>query len=224
MCESSFDVDFEGKEEIISTSNERFETTNIDQIILRLKTSLTESILASMNVPYFPNVTKLNLYFNGKMSINSANLSKMINLFQLVEVQLDCDYLDPNNVDVLYDIFTLFEQSSKLSMLIIRSLFHQDYIYPNLKRIFERIPSQIKYLQIPIKDVKQIPMIVQHCHQLRILQFPKKRLSNSKQIREWFDVNTIGSILSQSHEYDTIWIGKIQQTIQSNPKRIKFSQ
>ena len=67
-------------------------------------------------------------------------------------------------------------------------------------------------------------MIIEHCHQLRILQIPKKPLSISQQIQEWFDANTIGSIISQSDEHDTIWIGKIQQTNQPNPKRIKLSE
>ena len=69
----------------------------------------------------------------------------MISLFQLVDVQLDFHYLDRNDVDVLYDIFTVFEQSSKLSVLIIRSLIHRKNIYPYLKRIIRRIPSQRKY-------------------------------------------------------------------------------
>ena len=224
MCESSFDVDLSLKKEIISTSDERFQATGINEIISRLEISSTEPILTSMNVPFFSNVTKLNLYFDGKMWINSRNLSRMINLRQLVEVQLDFHYLDPINVDFLCHILALLDQPSKLSMLIIRSLFHQDYMYPYFKRIFRKLPSQIKYLQIPIKDIEQIPMIVQHCHQLRVLQIPKTRLSFSKQTREWFDINTIGSIVSQSFQYDTIWIGKIQKTNQSNPKRMKLSE
>ena len=222
-CKSSFEIDFDSKIEMISTGDQTFQTTNIDQITLRLGNYFTESMLTSMKIPYFPNVTKLHLYFDGQIVSNSTNLlSKIINLSQLTEIQLECFYLDRDNEDFFYDILTQLGQSSQLSMLIIRSRFCPKYIYSSFERIVQRLPSQIKYFQIPVKDVEHIGMIIEHCHQLRVLQIPKTCLSISKQIREWFNVNTIGSIFSQSDDYDTIWIGKIQQTIRSNVKRIKF--
>ena len=53
MCKSLLDLDFAWKEEIISTSNERFEPTNIDQIILRLENWVTESIFSKCNETSF---------------------------------------------------------------------------------------------------------------------------------------------------------------------------
>ena len=222
-CKSSFEIDFDSKKEMISTGDQTFQTTNIDQIILRLGNYFTESMLTSANSPFFPNVTKLHLHFDGQIMSNATNLlSKIINLSQLIEVQLECFNLDRNNEDFFYEILTQLGQSSQLSMLIIRSRFCQKYIYSSFERIVQRIPSQIKYFQIPVKDVEHIGMIIEHCHQLRVLQIPKTCLSISKQIQEWFDVNTIGSVLSQSDDYDTIWIGNIPQTIQSNVKRVKL--
>ena len=219
LCKSPFQINFSCNREMISTGDQTFQTTNIDQITLRLGNYFTES----MKIPSFPNVTKLHLYFDGQIASNSTNLlSKIINLSQLTEIQLECFYLDRNNEDFFYDILTQLAQSSQLSMLVIRSGFCQEYIYSCFERIVQRIPSQIKYFQIPINDVEHIGMIIEHCHQLRILQIPEKSLSISEQIQEWFDVNTIGSIFSQSDDYDTIWIGKIPQAIQSNVKRIKL--
>ena len=51
---------------MISTGDQTFQTTNIDQMTLRLSMFLTESILTSVNIPHFPNVIKLHLYFHGK--------------------------------------------------------------------------------------------------------------------------------------------------------------
>ena len=173
-CKSSFEIDFDSKKEMISTSNQTFQTTNINQIILRLGNYLTESMLTSMNVPFFPNVTKLHLHFDGQIVSNATNLlSERINLSQLMEVQLECFNLDRSNEDFFYKILTQLGQSSKLSMLIIRSRFCSKYIYSCFERIVQRIPSQIKYFQIPLKDVEQIEMIIEHCHQLRVLQIPK---------------------------------------------------
>ena len=166
---------------------------------------------------------KLHLHFIDQIVNNATNiLSKIINLSQLIEVQLDCCNFDRDNEDFLDEILTQLGQLSQLSMLIIRSRFCQEYIYSCFERIVQRIPSQIKYFQIPINDVEHIRMIIEHCHQLRILQFPKKSILFSNEIREWFNANTIGSNLSQSDDYDTIWIGNISQTIQSNVKRIKL--
>ena len=224
MCKSSLEIDLSLNREIISTSNEKIQATSVTEIIVRLGNDLIESRLTSMNILYFPNVTKLHLDFNGKISINSLNLSRVINLSQLVEVQLDCHHLDSKYIDIFFDIFTLFKQSSELRKLIIRNISHQRDTYPYLKRILGRLPSQIKCFQIPINDVEIIPMIAENCRQLRVLQLPKKSVLFSRKIREWFERNTIGSIISQSDEYDTIWVGKFRQTIQSNPKRIKLNE
>ena len=227
MCKSSFEIDFDWKKEMISTSDQRFETTNIDQITLRLGFFSIESILTSMNIPYFPNVTKLHLhfYFNGEISINSTNfLSKIINLSELIEVHLECDYLSLGDENLVCDILTQLGQSSKLSTLIIQSEFSPDSIYPYLKEICQTIPPKIKYLKIPIKTTKEIQFIVERCNQLIVLQFPWKHLIFSKEIVQWIENNLIGSIDPKSNQYDAIWIGKIKQTIQSNTKRIKFIQ
>ena len=213
-CKSSLEMDFDWIKEIISTGGQAFQRTNIEQITLRLRTFVTESILTSMNFLDFPNVTKLHLRFCGRIWNSSMNLSRMINLSQLVEIELSFDHLDPNNVDLLCENLILLKESSKLSTLIIRSISDERDIYPYLKRIFGSIPRHIKYFQIPIRDVEHIPMIIEHCRQLRVLQFLKKSVSFSEKIREWFERNTMGPIISQSDEYDTIWIGPyIPQTI-----------
>ena len=218
-------MDLSLNKEIISTSNERFQATSVNEIIIRLGNYLSESILTSMNILYFPNVTKLHLCFCGLIWNSSINLSRLMNLSQLVEVQLDCDYHDSNNIDLLCENIILLEKSSKLSTLIIRSEFHQRDIYPYLKRILQRIPSQIKYLQIPIKHIEQIQVIVQRCNQLRILQFPNKSVVIPSEIREWLDINTIGSIFRRADQCNTIWIGKIRQQQQDHlhHKRIKLN-
>ena len=223
LCKSSLEIDLSLNKETISTSNEIFQATSVNEMIIRLGNYLIESKLTSMNILYFPNVTKLHLRFRGLIWNSSINLSKIMNLSQLVEIQLDCDYHDSNNVDLLCENIILLEKSSKLLTLIIRSVFRQRDIYPYLKRILRRIPSQIKYLQIPIKHIEQIQVIVQRCHQLRILQFPKKSVLISSQMREWFDVNTMGSIFRRGIQFDTIWIGKIQQQDHLDQKRIKLN-
>ena len=63
-----------------------------DQTSIKFEISSARSMLTSMKIPFFsPNVTKLHLYFDGQIASNSTNLlSKIINLSQLTEIQLEC--------------------------------------------------------------------------------------------------------------------------------------
>ena len=193
-CISSLEMDFDWKKEIISTGDQTFQTTNIEQITLRLRTFLTESILTSMNILYFPNVTKLHLDFHGNLLTNLTNLlSKMLNLSRLIEVQLKCNYRIPESDNFLCDLLTLFEQSPKLSRLAIQSMLPTN-IWPNMKRIFERIPPQIRYLKIPIRSIEEMKMILERCNQLIVLQSSRKSLAFSTETLEWIEENTLGSI------------------------------
>ena len=214
-----------GKNISLSTSNEIFQNPKLTQMILKFPMSLSQSTLMSMNIFDCPNLTKLHLHFDRKLSINLKKISsRMINLSQLIEVKLESFYFHRDNQQVLSDMVKILEQSSKLLTLIIHSRYCHYEIYPYLNEIISNLPPQINHLQIPIKEEKQIEMIFERCAHLKVIQFPTKRRKISRGTEQWFHENTIGSIVRRENQCDTIWIGKIKQQNYFNPKRIKFNE
>ena len=57
LCKSTLEVNLRCNREMISTSDETFQTTNIEEMMLLLGNDFTESKLTSMKIPSFPNVT-----------------------------------------------------------------------------------------------------------------------------------------------------------------------
>ena len=187
--------------------------------------SLTKSLSTSINLPYFPNVRKLHIYFDEEVSMNLIDsLRRIIDASQLIEVKLESLSFNRDNESVLCDVLKLLEQSTKLSSLIIHGHQCQYEIYPFLERIFPILSRQIKYLRIPIEETKQIPMIFDRCPHLSVLQIPTRRMELSTQISQWFEEKTISSISRRINECDTIWIGKKKEQENFNQKRIKFNE
>jgi hypothetical protein len=86
------------------------------------------------------------------------------------------------------------------------------------------IPRQIKYLQIPINQLKQIEIIFERCHYLLIVKFETKGTKLPVEIAEWFEENTIGSIFRRQNGFSHIWIGTKINQINKNSKRIKINE
>ena len=213
-----------GKDISLSTSNEIFDKLQITEMVLRFPMSLSQSTLMSMNSFHCPNLRKLHFHLERKPSINLKKIfSKMINLSQLIELKLESDSFNRDNQKVLCDMVELLKESSKLSILIIYSRHCHYEIYSYLNGIFPNLPSQINYLYIPIKEVKNIEMILERCAHLKVIQFPRKRTRISKDIEQWFEDNTSGSIFRRQKQCDTIWIGRIKQENHLNHKRIKVN-
>ena len=83
MCKSSFEINFNLDKIFFSTSNDVLMIENISQLTLQLEKDLSESILTSINLLYFPNVTKLHINFHGSVSIDLIDyLPRIINLSQ----------------------------------------------------------------------------------------------------------------------------------------------
>ena len=224
MCKSLFFSDFKPDKILLSTSNEISMHKNISELIFTLERPMIEVFATSQDLPYFPNVTKVHIDLDEEVSINLIDcLGRIINLSQLIEVKLESFYLDNVNENHLYDTLKALEQSSKLSILIIISDDRQDEIDPFLNRIIPILPRQINHLLIPIKEMKQIEMIFERCPHLTVGEFSTERRL-SREIVQWFEEKTIGSIVRRVKECDTIWIGKKKEENDLNQKRMKFDE
>ncbi len=150
-----------------------------------------------------------------------TSLSPIINISELMQVELEISYFGKENKNVLFHIIRLLEQSSKLSSLIIHSLYSKYELYPFLNDLCEILPRQIKYLQIPINELEQIELILERCSYLSVIKFEIPRRKFSREVIQWFEKNTIDSMFTRQNGCDRIWIGKRINRINENPKRIK---
>ena len=197
ICQCSYECDFNRKRVSRSTTSEE--------------------------IFYFPNVTKLHLHFDNQNSINSSEfLPRLLNLSQLTEVGLGIGFLNEVRRDLLCDILKLIQQSSQLSILKILTFFPEKF-HPFLQSILPNLPRQIKHLTISIETPKQIPIILERCQQLIVLKLPMEKTGYSGELQEWFEEKTNGSIIRQSDQSHTIWIGNIQGNISSKYKRMKLN-
>ena len=224
MFQSSYQYELNSKKIFLSTSNEICSTTNVSQLDVRYKLfSFTYPDVPSSIDSFFPHLTKLHLYFSGKISIQCASsLRKMLDVSQLIEVKFENRCFYKGDEDFLCKLLKNLRKSRKLTSLIVHIRYSQYEIYPHLETIMELLPTEINHLKIPIKEAKQIENLLDRCQHLSIVRFPAKRIQRSMEIKQWFDRNTSGSIYYKSDGCDHIWIGKRNE--QFNPKRIKLTQ
>ena len=226
LCKSSHEYDFQMEKISLSTSDEISSRKEFDQMVTTWKMSLTESMFTSINIhPYLTNVTKLHLGMFRRFRINLVeSFPRLVNLSQLVEVHLESFCFDKDNANLLCDMLTLLQQSSKLIILIIHSHIRLYDMYSSLESIFAALPRQIHHLKIPIKQAKQIEIILERCQRLTVVQFPTKPTRISTDITQWFEENTNDSIIRRTDQSYTVWIGEINQQSSFNNKRIKLNQ
>ena len=224
ICKSIYQTEFHSNKISLSTSNDILITKNISQLIFRFKKRLTKQILKAINISYFPNVTKLHVYFNGKFHAPFLDyLPRIINISQLTEVFIELYYSNESNQNCLKTFMRYLNQSSKLSSLTISNYISLPGFSDFYNIIFQNLPPQINHLKIPVENVKQIEMIFKRCHRLAVLELKNLSLKSSAEIKQWFEQNTINSVFQRYPGCDTIWIGTtIKQEI-FNHKRIKLT-
>ena len=227
MCRCTYQRELNSNRIVCSTSDEIDPTKNISELILSIQSLLKENVLLSMNIPR-SNLTKLHLSFKKEIPlIYAKDLENTIDVSQLVEVRfvLDNHRFYQDDKDFLAKFFTSLQKSPRLSSLILHIWYNQHTIYPNLETLIEYLPRQIHRLEIPINEIKQIEMILERCQQLSVVEFYMQKIEQSKEIEQWFERNTLGSIYHKDHFSETIWIGKKKETTNyCNQKRMKFNE
>jgi len=222
ICKTIFDDRLHSKMCFLSTSKHLLTLENFNQVDLRLEEPINNNLLKTIDTP-FTNVTKLRLEFCDTMSTDVINhLQSIFNLSQLVEVYLESSSFDRTNKDHLFNVIKLIDQSSKLTSLTIHSRYWKSWIHPYLNDLCSILPRQIKYLQMPISEVKQIEMIFERCQHLSIAKFETIGRKYSSKIDEWFHQNTIDSTFRKQIRFTHVWIGKKINSINENPKRMKL--
>ena len=147
----------------------------------------------------------------------------LIDTAKLVEVKFEGRYFNKYNINFLFNIISILEQSSSLSSFIINSRFFNFELYPFLNDLCSVIPRQIKHLQIPINQLDQVKKILDRCPNLSSAQFQITRLKCSQEVIHWFNENTVDSKIKKSAECHVIWIGRKINNIEVSNKRIKLS-
>ncbi len=77
---------------------------------------------------------------------------------------------------------------------------------------------------MPISEVEQIGIIFEWCRYLSIAKFETIGRKYSSKVDEWFDQNTIDSTFRKQNTFSHVWIGKRINSINENPKRMKFME
>lgn len=225
MPDCSFEYDFNFRKVLLSTSNEICPIEKISQLNLLFQSVWNENIFWSIDFS-LRNVTKLHLYFNGKLPLHCQKyLRNFVDISQLIEVKFENRFFFEDDEHYLSRLLTFLQEFPKLSSLILHIRYDQFQIYPHLTTMIELLPCQINHLQIPIEKTKQIEMLLKRCHHLSQVRFPVRNTQRSMEIKQWFERNTSDSIYRNSAGFDTIYIGK--KTDEHNNfkyKRIKISE
>jgi hypothetical protein len=223
ICETIFEYRLDSEKCFLSTSNDLSITKNINEIDLKLDNPDDNYILERINTP-FPNVTKLRLDFQSNISIDSINYIRSIfNVSQLIEVHLQYHSFNNDNKDLFFDVIKFIKLSPKLTSLTIYNDYRKPSTNQFLNVLCSILPRQIKYLRMPINQLKQVKIIFQRCPYLSIVKFQTKGKDLSAKITEWFEENTIDSMVPiRDDGFSHIWIGEKINQINENPKRIKL--
>jgi hypothetical protein len=222
ICKSRYQYELNAIKHFTSISANLSIREDTNELIFPLRNLIKYDTLRGTN-PSFPIVTKLWIDFAREIWIDlMTSLSPIINISELMQVELEIDYFGKDNKNVLFHIIRLLKQSSKLSSLIIHSLYSKYELYPFLNDLCSILPRQIKCLQIPINELEQIELILGRCPYLSIIKFEISRRKFSREVIQWFEKNTIHSMFTRQNGYDRIWIGKRINRINENPKRMKL--
>ncbi|CAF0890956.1 unnamed protein product [Rotaria sordida] len=231
ICKSILRYELDSKYIYLSNSTillnyDLLTTKNINELFLPWKSltygNMKEEESTRINT-MFPNVTKLNVDICRRTHLTSLEfLTSIIDISKLVEVKLESFYFNKDNQNLLFEIISILEQAYTLLSLIIHSRYSTYELYPFLNGICSIIPRQIKRLQIPINQLDQVGTILERCQNLSVIQCEITRLKFSQEVIDWFNQNTIDSIVRRHARCDIIWIGKKINHNMNNHKRIKL--
>jgi len=168
------------------------------------------------------NITTLQIEFDRNIPANIIQLLEdNLILSNLVEIKVSGNFWSYLNSQSLYLMLTYLSNYQQLSKLEIESPHDPYRLYAYLEHICLLLPTQIKDLQILISDLKQLKIIVERCVQLRMLSLVIHNAKVRKEVRDWINNNTVGSICRCEHQIESIWVGKKIDQIDTSNKRFK---
>ena len=168
------------------------------------------------------NITTLQIEFDRNIPANIIQLLEdNLILSNLVEIKVSGNFWSYLNSQSLYLMLTYLSNYQQLSKLEIESPHDPYRLYAYLEHICLLLPTQIKDLQILISDLKQLKIIVERCVQLRMLSLVIHNAKVRKEVRDWINNNTVGSICRCEHPIESIWVGKKIDQIDTSNKRFK---
>jgi len=168
------------------------------------------------------NITTLQIEFDDDVPTNIIQLfENHLILSNLIEIKLSSSFWSNLNSQSLYLMLTYLSHYQQLSKLEIESTCSSVQLHPYLEHICSLLPTQIKDLQIPINDLKQLKIIVERCVHLRILSLETHKANVRKEVRDWINDNTVGSVFRWGYPIENIWLGKKIGQIDTNNKRFK---
>ena len=168
------------------------------------------------------NITTLQIKFDDDVPTNIIQLfENHLILSNLIEIKLSIVWEANFNSQSIYLMLTYLSNCQQLSKLKIEPLYNLFRTRVYLEDIYLWVPTQIKDLQIPINDLKQLKIIVERCVHLRILSLETHKANVRKEVRDWINDNTVGSVFRWEHPIENIWLGKKIGQIDTNNKRFK---
>jgi len=197
--------------------------TSSKDLCIRVRSNITNDDIQNV-VGSRTNITTLKIEFDRNVPTNIIQLfENHLILSNLIEIKLFINWWKNFNNQSLYLMVTYLSNCQQLSKLEIGLLYISYRMRACLEHICSLLPTQIKDLQIPISDLKQLKIIVERCVQLRILSPIIHRSNIRKEVRDWINDNTVGSVFRREQRYlpESIWLGKKIDQIDTNNKRFK---
>ncbi|CAF1461044.1 unnamed protein product [Adineta ricciae] len=226
LCTREFICDLESTQLPSLATTMRIEHNNVKRITVELGESIDVSAERQeiFNNYCFGKITDLTLVFQSSWSGSLLPLTLMaIDITNVVCMSLAYHCKKSVSEDALKLVCSWLEQAQNLRRLEIYGEFLEFVTSSQLESILSILQHRLQCLEIRIKHLDQMKIFLERCDNLSRLKFHFDK-NISKEIKQWFNDNTIGSICWGEYHSVFVWLGKLntQCTLpEINQKRMK---
>ncbi|UJR26088.1 hypothetical protein I4U23_007434 [Adineta vaga] len=178
ICKTHFVYDVDSKKLSISNFTTRFNQIDMDYV-QHLELQLTKDVNSfaleknmSSNGFLFRNVINLTLTSDGDWPKGSLRfLSTILDLSRIQKLSLSINFLSEHTTYMVSNIILLFKQASNLRSLLLYDFWAPDNFMTRMETICSMISSNIKHLQIRVKNLDDIKYILEQLKDLTSVTF-----------------------------------------------------
>lgn len=152
-----------------STDNDMI---NVQKLSINLTKDVQTSVTQSMPRVFFPNIKSLTLGNDDEWPSSAQRfLSTILNLSQITKLSLSVNFFPDYSSNTISHINSLLSQTSNLHSLILYDYWTPENCSKRLPTVCSLIRSNIKHLQLRVKDLNDITYILDRLGHLTSITF-----------------------------------------------------
>jgi hypothetical protein len=177
VCHTHFIYHIDLKKISLSNFDNRINHTDMDYV-RNLDFNMTKDMkifsinMESSNYILFRNVVNLKLGTNGEWPKYSLQfLSTILDLSRIIKLSLHVNFIPEYMSNTISNLNLLFNQAFNIRSLLLYDYWTPENCMQRMKIICSIIPSNIKHLQIRVKDLEDIKYILERLEHLTSVTF-----------------------------------------------------